>query len=121
MMKRLITAALVVFAITAFFALPAFAAEACADMPGMHDPTVPSLVAHLNHASELGHVKNSLVPALRAPLKTAADTSLPTTGRVGALQAFINQVYALAGKGIEPDCAQHLVTQAQQVIAVLQG
>lgn len=120
-MKRLIIAALAVFALSAFSVVPAFAADACADMPGMHDPTVPALVAHLHHASEMGHVRSSLVPALMAPLKTAADVSLPTAGRVGALQAFSNQVYALAGKGIDPDCAQHLVMQAQQVIAALQG
>jgi hypothetical protein len=120
-MKRFIVAALLMFAISAFFALPAFAADACADMPGMHDATVPSLIAHVNHAVEMGHIKSQLVPALMAPLKTAANAGLPTTSRVGALQSFINQVNGLADKGIDRECAQHLVMQAQQVISTLQG
>jgi hypothetical protein len=117
-LKRYLFAALLVLTISAVAVMPAFAADACPDMTGMHAANVDSLIMHVQHAAstDMQHIDPTLVTALLAPLKTAANTTVNVAGRVGALQAFTNLVNAQAGKGINADCAKMLLTQAQSIV-----
>jgi hypothetical protein len=119
-LKRFLLAALLMLVISAFVVIPAFAMDTC-DHEMVHEPTVAALVMHVQEANGMGHIKSVLMPSLMAALNTAGNEALPVASRAGALQAFIGLVNAQAGKGINADCAAHLVMHAQSVIAALNG
>lgn len=117
-MKRLIIT-LTLVALTLFAVSPVLAAshDACS-----HDATVASLRHCVAHASNMGVITNAgIVQSLLAKLdaaQAAVDRSAPETA-VNALQAFVNEVRAQSGKGIDAAHAQHMIQHAQAVIAAL--
>ncbi len=101
-------------------ALPALAEET---MP-CDQTTVQSLTDCVQHAADMGHIDNAgLVTSLLA--KTSAAQAAVDRGdnatAVQILQAFILQVQAQAGQHIDAAHAAHMVTHAQNVIAMLRG
>lgn len=108
----------------AIFALalvaPAFAGEehTCA-----HDgTTIESLHHCVEHAAEMGHItKPGVANALLAKLNAAqaAYDKGNTHAASNILNAFINQVNAQSGKGIDAEHAAHLIDHTRNVIDAL--
>lgn len=116
-------ALIIVVAIMALaLAVPAFASEEhdCA-----HEGTsIESLHHCVEHAVEMGHIsKPGIAEALIAKLEAAhsADERGNTNAALNALNAFINQLNAQSGKGVDAEHAGHLIDHTLNVISTLSG
>jgi len=120
-MKRLL-ALLGIVVVLALTAAPAFAADG--HMCDHYSTTIESLHHCVVHAQGMGHItKQGVAKSLMAKVD-AAQASLDRGNAHTAanqLRAFINEVNAQSGKGIQADHAAHLVMHAEKVIAALGG
>ncbi len=99
-------------------------ARAQANAVCVHEPTISSLRACVQHAADEGFIDNQGVTNSLLAKLDAAQAALDR-GRTGAainlLNAFIHEVQAQAGKHIKQEHAQDLVMHAHLVIQALQN
>jgi hypothetical protein len=128
MMKRRIVITAVVFVALVTFVgfnlLTHGTARAQTSDECVHEPTISSLTACVQHAAAEGFidnqgVTNSLLVKLDAA--QAAQDRGQTGTAINLLGAFIHEVQAQAGKHIDQTHAQHLVMHAQMVIQALKN
>ena len=127
-MKRHIVVTAVVFvalvAFVGFNLLTPGTARAQTSDECVHEPTISSLTACVQHAAAEGFIDNQGVTnSLLAKLDAAqaAQDRGQTETAINLLGAFIHEVQAQAGKHIEQEHAQHLVEHAQLVILALKN
>lgn len=128
-MRKLRLVAVVFVALVAFvgFNLTA-SATAHAQTTGMdgcvHQPTIDTLEACVDHASDQGFINNRWVTwSLLAKLDSAENALRHerTARAINKLNAFISEVRAQSGTSIVPMHAMHLVMHAQLVIHALEN
>ena len=96
--------------------LPASAsAQTAPDCP--MTPTISALQVCVQHAVSTPGVARSLLAELNAA-QSALNRGQPRVA-ILLLQAFIREVQALSGHGIEPEHASHLIQHAELVIQAL--
>jgi hypothetical protein len=99
-------------------------ARAQANVVCVHEPTISSLRACVQHAADEGFIDNQGVTNSLLAKLDAAQAALDrgqTGVAINLLNAFIHEVQAQAGKHIQQEHAQHLVMHAQLVIQALSG
>lgn len=124
MKQRLVVALVVLVAFVGFSLLTVGTARAQAADDCAHAPTIASLEACVEHAAQQGFIDNQGVTnSLLAELDTAqaALNRGQTSVAINALQAFIKEVQAQAGKHIQQEHAGQLVEHAQMVIQALKN
>jgi hypothetical protein len=89
----------------------------------VHQPTIDSLEACVEHAASQGiinskGVTHSLLAKLEAAEEAVRDDH--TSQAIHLLRAFIHEVEAQSGKHIDPMHAQDMVMHAQMVIEALE-
>ena len=125
MKRRLIVAAVVLFALVAFVGfnlLTPGAARAQTTDDCVHAPTIDSLETCVEHAASQGFITNQGVAHSLLAKLDAAEEALEhghTSQAISKLRAFIHEVQAQAGRHIDPKHAQHMVMHAQLVIQAL--
>jgi predicted negative regulator of RcsB-dependent stress response len=90
----------------------------------VHQPTIASLEACVQHAADQGFIDNQgIANSLLAKLDAAqaAFDRGQTEVAIKNLEAFIHEVQAQAGKHIDQMHAEHLVMHAQMVIQALKN
>lgn len=117
MKAKYIGVALLLLALLTVAAARAQAMDGC-----LHDATVQSLQACVQHAQMERHIDNAgIAHSLLAKLSTAqsaqARGQLPVA--VNALEAFVHELNAQAGKHIQAEHAAHLRVHAEMVIQSL--
>lgn len=109
------------FLVSVITATPALA-QAADSCP--HEATVSSLQVCVQHAAEQGFIDNRGVTrsllAKVAAAQQAVDRGQPKDA-ISALQAFVQEAHAQAGRHIEPEHAEHLIAHAQLVIRRLEA
>ncbi len=98
-------------------------ARAQANEVCVHEPTISSLRACVQHAADGGFIDNQGVTNSLLAKLDAAQAALDrgqTGAAINLLNAFIHEVQAQAGKHIQQEHAQDLVMHAQLVIQALQ-
>ena len=92
------------------------------DCPSNMLPTIQGLRDCVQHAVDIGHISDSgIVTSLFAKIdaaQAAQDRGQSATA-ADILQAFIQEVNALAGVFIEAEHADHIVMHAQMVVTDL--
>ena len=92
--------------------------------PGNMEPTIAALTDCVMHGAATGAIDTYGVAAsLLAKLGAAQAASQREQPGVAVLQieAFVNEVQAVAGLHIDPGHAAHMIAHAQLVIAALGG
>ena len=90
----------------------------------VHQPTIDTLEACVDHAADQGFINSrSVTRSLLAKLDSAENALRHerTSRAIDALNAFISEVRAQSGKHIVPMHAMHLVMHAQLVIDALEN
>jgi len=127
MKRRFVVTAVVFVALVAFVGfnlLTHGTARAQASDECVHEPTISSLTACVQHAAAEGFIDNQGVTnSLLAKLDAAqaAQDRGQTGTAINLLGAFIHEVQAQAGKHIEATHAEHMVMHAQMVIQALKN
>jgi hypothetical protein len=128
-MRKLRLVAVVFVALVAFVGFNLTASEtAHAQTTGMdgciHQPTIVTLEACVNHASDQGFINSRWVTWSLLVKLDSAENALRhgrTSSAINTLNAFISEVRAQSGKHIVPMHAMHLVMHAQLVIHALEN
>jgi hypothetical protein len=128
-MRKLLLVTVVFVALVAFVGFNLIAsATAHAQTTSMdgcvHQPTIDTLQACVDHAADQGFINNSGVTRSLLAKLDSAENALShgrTSGAINTLNAFISEVRAQSGKYIVPIHAVHLVMHAQLVIHALEN
>lgn len=127
MKRRAVVVVVALIALTAFIAfnlLVSGTARAQASDGCVHQPTISSLKACVQHAAAEGFIDNQGVANSLLAKLDAAQAALDqgqTSVAINQLDAFIREVQAQAGKHIDPMHAQHMVMHAHMVIKALEN
>lgn len=115
--RRIVLRAFLISSVMLTLVPQAFAQEMTCPM------TLDTLPMCITHHWELGEIMNygvyiSLLAKANAAIATQSQGQIKTT--INILNAFINQVSALAGRQIADAAASHMIMHAQAIIRTLQ-
>lgn len=126
MKRRLVVAAVALVALVAFVGFNLLIPGTARAQTGdgcVHQPTIDSLEACVEHVASQGFINSKAVTHSLLAKLDAAEEAVDddhTSQAIHLLRAFIHEVEAQSGKHIDPMHAEHLVMHARMVIQALE-